>query len=75
MKSHIIILSTATNILWEILIINPGLRDDVIKMATIATTNTVGPHTSELQSHHDLVCRLLLEKKKQTKIIMLLLKS
>src|SRR6266540_2100455 len=25
-------------------------------------------HTSELQSHHDLVCRLLLEKKKQKKI-------
>src|SRR5438132_7507752 len=24
-------------------------------------------HTSELQSHSDLVCRLLLEKKKQTK--------
>src|SRR6266540_7154180 len=24
-------------------------------------------HTSELQSHHDLVCRLLLEKKKSTK--------
>src|SRR5437667_2987478 len=23
-------------------------------------------HTSELQSHHDLVCRLLLEKKKMT---------
>src|SRR5437773_8931446 len=23
-------------------------------------------HTSELQSHHDLVCRLLLEKKKPT---------
>src|SRR5437773_9332141 len=23
-------------------------------------------HTSELQSHHDLVCRLLLEKKKYT---------
>src|SRR5437773_4767754 len=23
-------------------------------------------HTSELQSHHDLVCRLLLEKKKNT---------
>src|SRR5437773_8446666 len=23
-------------------------------------------HTSELQSHHDLVCRLLLEKKKAT---------
>src|SRR5437773_12320471 len=25
-------------------------------------------HTSELQSHHDLVCRLLLEKKKQKDI-------
>src|SRR5437667_6262448 len=25
-------------------------------------------HTSELQSHHDLVCRLLLEKKKNTDI-------
>src|SRR6266540_1057571 len=25
-------------------------------------------HTSELQSHHDIVCRLLLEKKKKTKI-------
>src|SRR5437773_7750416 len=25
-------------------------------------------HTSELQSHHDLVCRLLLEKKKKQKI-------
>src|SRR5437773_7930705 len=24
-------------------------------------------HTSELQSHHDLVCRLLLEKKKRQK--------
>src|SRR5437667_9237584 len=24
-------------------------------------------HTSELQSHHDLVCRLLLEKKKENK--------
>src|SRR5437667_6567121 len=24
-------------------------------------------HTSELQSHHDLVCRLLLEKKNKTK--------
>src|SRR5438034_7455898 len=26
-------------------------------------------HTSELQSHSDLVCRLLLEKKKQTNLI------
>ena len=27
----------------------------------------IGEHTSELQSHHDLVCRLLLEKKKKNK--------
>src|SRR5437773_9687866 len=26
-------------------------------------------HTSELQSHHDLVCRLLLEKKKKNRSI------
>src|SRR5437773_7683882 len=33
-----------------------------------ATTDSMGrseEHTSELQSHHDLVCRLLLEKKKK----------
>ena len=27
----------------------------------------IGEHTSELQSHSDLVCRLLLEKKKKNK--------
>src|SRR5215468_11327127 len=32
-------------------------------------------HTSELQSHHDLVCRLLLEKKKKIKKTTLLLKK
>src|SRR5437773_8986502 len=26
-------------------------------------------HTSELQSHHDLVCRLLLEKKKKEELV------
>ena len=31
------------------------------------TQMKIGKHTSELQSHSDLVCRLLLEKKKQTK--------
>src|SRR5437667_7427464 len=28
-------------------------------------------HTSELQSHHDLVCRLLLEKKKKVQVKMI----
>src|SRR5437773_8855526 len=32
--------------------------------ADIATRTRSEEHTSELQSHHDLVCRLLLEKKK-----------
>src|SRR5277367_7131176 len=31
------------------------------------SVNRSEEHTSELQSHHDLVCRLLLEKKKITK--------
>ena len=30
------------------------------------TSTQMEEHTSELQSHHDLVCRLLLEKKKTT---------
>src|SRR5437773_6458879 len=35
----------------------------------VANTDNVRSeeHTSELQSHHDLVCRLLLEKKKKKK--------
>src|SRR6266540_7313019 len=32
----------------------------------LAATRRSEEHTSELQSHHDLVCRLLLEKKKKT---------
>src|SRR5437773_7889518 len=31
----------------------------------VAKANRSEEHTSELQSHHDLVCRLLLEKKKK----------
>src|SRR5438132_3254398 len=48
-------------------------------LASRSTTNAViafdpilgrsEEHTSELQSHSDLVCRLLLEKKKKRKII------
>src|SRR5437773_6503079 len=34
--------------------------------STAATEVRSEEHTSELQSHHDLVCRLLLEKKKTT---------
>src|SRR5437667_3558724 len=51
-----------------------GLRsEDPIELATatlgegptpLAAPTRSEEHTSELQSHHDLVCRLLLEKKK-----------
>src|SRR5277367_6933485 len=34
----------------------------------IADNSRSEEHTSELQSHHDLVCRLLLEKKKKKNI-------
>src|SRR6266851_4784944 len=34
---------------------------------SVATTPRSEEHTSELQSHHDLVCRLLLEKKKKNR--------
>src|SRR5437773_9175223 len=38
-------------------------RSAATKLRVISTARSE-EHTSELQSHHDLVCRLLLEKKK-----------
>src|SRR5437667_5665138 len=47
-------------------------RDEGLPRRSVANTDTLTTrseeHTSELQSHHDLVCRLLLEKKKNTNI-------
>src|SRR5437773_8513183 len=40
--------------------------DDInMRSAWLCSRNRSEEHTSELQSHHDLVCRLLLEKKKK----------
>src|SRR5437667_1941143 len=39
----------------------PRLNQNLMRIQTILRSEE---HTSELQSHHDLVCRLLLEKKK-----------
>src|SRR5437773_3972167 len=36
----------------------------VVTKSTVPVGTRSEEHTSELQSHHDLVCRLLLEKKK-----------
>src|SRR5437773_8708000 len=44
-----------------------GRRCRASTIKDIAETRRSEEHTSELQSHHDLVCRLLLEKKKSTK--------
>src|SRR5437773_8893501 len=45
----------------------PNATPGVPLSVTVANlqTDRSEEHTSELQSHHDLVCRLLLEKKKQ----------
>src|SRR5438034_4146188 len=42
-----------------------GHEPDLARLAGAMTRSE--EHTSELQSHSDLVCRLLLEKKKNTK--------
>ena len=39
-----------------------GFEKSILETPRSASTE-IGRHTSELQSHHDLVCRLLLEKK------------
>src|SRR5437773_7307043 len=52
---------------WAVLLAG-GYRlgfTDLPWLATVVAARSE-EHTSELQSHHDLVCRLLLEKKKKT---------
>src|SRR5437773_9399747 len=50
--------------------VGPGAVPVTLKINGKDQSLTIEPrseeHTSELQSHHDLVCRLLLEKKKNT---------
>src|SRR5437773_8478265 len=42
----------------------PQVGGNVVRRVVGAQNHRSEEHTSELQSHHDLVCRLLLEKKK-----------
>src|SRR5437773_8825378 len=50
-------------------IVRAAFPGDAIRFLLLVFSNRVAgrseEHTSELQSHHDLVCRLLLEKKKK----------
>src|SRR5437773_272670 len=51
----------------EMLTIEPPPARRMAGMAALLPRNTRSEeHTSELQSHHDLVCRLLLEKKNKS---------
>ena len=57
--------------LWiiSLFICNIALSDVIVSIDDVLvggypSTERSEEHTSELQSHHDLVCRLLLEKKK-----------
>ena len=43
------------------------IESDTVEKLRETITWKMEEHTSELQSHHDLVCRLLLEKKKKNK--------
>src|SRR5438067_10521000 len=44
-------------------------HDAAIQVSSVRDRNRSEEHTSELQSRFDLVCRLLLEKKKKEKLI------
>src|SRR5437773_8630642 len=43
---------------------NPAVNEDPLEFGGCVRADRSEEHTSELQSHHDLVCRPLLEKKK-----------
>src|SRR2546430_11289580 len=50
-----------------IIVVTPGVSGaPPSSSVTVSTTNRSEEHTSELQSQSNLVCRLLLEKKKNT---------
>src|SRR5437667_8590152 len=51
------IMADSRHIIW---------RESLRSLCKHSTRTRSEEHTSELQSHHDLVCRLLLEKKKNT---------
>src|SRR5947207_9843485 len=52
-----------------VLTVSAGLTNSTTRMASFSPIVSVRSeeHTSELQSHSDLVCRLLLEKKKHNR--------
>ena len=63
------VLNLAVVIGVVIKVVGDSLRSllDQRRSTILSTLQEIGKHTSELQSHSDLVCRLLLEKKKKRK--------
>src|SRR5437773_11401293 len=64
-------LHDALPILWRLLA-RPAGREELRpeqRLPENRSSSRSEEHTSELQSHHDLVCRLLLEKKKKKNIL------
>src|SRR5437773_8880972 len=57
----------ASRVIGEMVMRELKKMDDVAYIRFASDHLRSEEHTSELQSHHDLVCRLLLEKKKKKK--------
>src|SRR5438034_4160526 len=55
--------NSAYTVLFDV--VKPNGTGSALATKVITTNNRSEEHTSELQSHSDLVCRLLLEKKKK----------
>src|SRR5260221_13353183 len=56
--------------LKELILLDEVAPPPFLTMATFLKGWRSEEHTSELQSHSDLVCRLLLEKKKKHKVML-----
>src|SRR5438132_5777148 len=61
-RGHDVIIGTRPSDIWSAKTREAGVPHHALPMASEVE---IGKHTSELQSHSDLVCRLLLEKKKK----------
>src|SRR5436190_5002355 len=64
-RKRIFTISTVAILLWAVLLSVLSFQDFFSDFSSLPPKPRSEEHTSELQSHSDLVCRLLLEKKKK----------
>ena len=62
-RSVVVLVAAAARTVFVVVVVAPTAWSVFVVIAAAARSEE---HTSELQSHSDLVCRLLLEKKKKT---------